>query len=205
MIPTKRLFACLFALSTVLFAGRAYSQSALIVALGDSNTAGFGVAPQQAFPAQLEALLRGTGYDVRVANAGIPGDTTQRMLGRVDAYAPPGTRIVIVQGGYNDLLMGRNPTSILANLEAIVSRLAARRITAVLCGFFNPSYDAVGSAIARRYGAVFVDGGLCYDSRYRGPDGLHMSAVGHQVIAMRLLPVMQRLLTPAGRRRGFES
>ena len=45
----------------------------------------------------------------------------------------------------------------------------------VLCGFHNQGWDAVGRALASRYGAVFVDGSACYDSRYRGPDGLHMT------------------------------
>ena len=63
----------------------------------------------------------------------------------------------------------------------------------------SSGWDAVGAAVARRYGAVFVPGGTCYDSRYRGFDGLHMNATGHQdqVIATRLLPVMQKLLAPA--------
>jgi lysophospholipase L1-like esterase len=60
----------------------------------------------------------------------------------------------------------------------------------------------IGAAVAARYGAVLVPGGACYDSTFRGPDGLHMSAAGHQVIATRLLPVMRSLLAPAQRQRG---
>ena len=60
-------------------------------------------------------------------------------------------------------------------------------------GFMGSSgWDAVGAAVARRHGAVFVPGGPCYDSRHRGFDGLHMNATEHQVIATRL-----RLLAPA--------
>ncbi len=201
VISSRRLLTGLLVLGTLLFAGNAYPQSGLIVALGDSNTAGFGVSRQEAFPAQLEAMLRTTGYDVQVANAGISGDTTRGMLARLDTYVPQGTRIVIVQGGYNDLRMGRSPAAIMANIEAILSHLAARRVRAVLCGFFNPTWDAIGHAVARTYGAVFVPGSTCYDARYRGSDGLHMSAAGHQVVAARLLPVVQALLLPARRRR----
>lgn len=99
-------FTGLLALGTVLLAGQAYSASSRIVALGDSNTAGVGVAHHEAFPAQLEALLRMKGHDVQVSNAGISGDTTQGMLSRLDSAAPQGTQIVIVQGGYNDLQRG---------------------------------------------------------------------------------------------------
>jgi acyl-CoA thioesterase-1 len=197
MVSSTCISIRLLVLSAVLSVGPAYAQSSRIVALGDSNTAGFGVGPQQAFPADLEALLRATGYDAQVVNAGVSGDTTSGMLSRLDAAAPPGTQIVIVQGGYNDRLTGRPPAAIITNIEAILARLRARQITGVVCGFFDPGWDAVGAAVARRYGAVFVPGGACYDSAYRGPDGLHMNATGHRVIATRLLPVMQKLLAPA--------
>ena len=197
MISSKRLSICLLALGTFLFVGSAHSQSALIVALGDSNTAGFGVGRQNAFPARLESMLRMTGYDVQVANAGMAGDTLRGMLARLDTYVPPGTRIAIVQGGFNDVQLGANSAALVASIEGIVSRLAARQVTTVLCGFYNPGWDTVGRALASKYGAVFVDGSYCYDSRYRGPDGLHMTATGHQVIATRLLPVIQGLLLPS--------
>jgi acyl-CoA thioesterase-1 len=203
MISSTRVFIRIVFLGAILLSGPAYAQSSRIVALGDSNTAGFGVGSQQAFPAHLEALLRATGNDAQVVNAGVSSDTTYGMLSRLDAAAPPGTQAVIVQGGYNDRLRGSPPTAIIANIEAILARLSARQIRGVVCGFFDPGWDAVGDAVARKYGAVFVPGGACYDSTYRGPDGLHMNATGHQVIATRLLPVMQRLLAPA-RRGGVE-
>ena len=105
MFSPKHVFT-LLVLSSALFAGPADAGSTRIVALGDSNTAGFGVARQEAFPAQLEAMLRGRGIDAQVSNAGISGDTTQGMLSRVDKV-PAGTQIVIVQGGYNDLRRGQ--------------------------------------------------------------------------------------------------
>ena len=195
-MSSKRAFTRLLVLSMILFAGQAYAQSTRIVVLGDSNTAGFGVAGQEAFPAQLQAMLWARGYDVLVSNAGISGDTTQGMLGRLDSVVPQGTRIVIVQGGYNDLRRGGSPAQIMANIDAILSRLRARQIRAVLCGF----YDQPWGAIARKHGAVFVPGSACYDARYRGFDGLHMTTAGHQVVAARLLPVVQRLL-PGPRQR----
>jgi hypothetical protein len=101
---------------------------------------------------------------------------------------------VIVQGGYNDLIVGTSAAALVASIDGILGHLAARRIKAVLCGFYNPGWDAIGRTIARKYGALFVDGSACYDSRYRGWDGLHMTAAGHQVVAARLLTVVERLL-----------
>jgi acyl-CoA thioesterase-1 len=145
-------------------------------------------------------MLRTAGYDVQVWNAGVTGDTFERMFARLDRYVPGGMKIVVLQGGYNDLLRRSNPAWTAGYLQAIVSRLRARQIKVVLCGFFYPDWDAVRIALAEYYGAVFVDGGSCYDRRYRGLDGLHMTAAGHQVVAGRLFAVIQRLLAPAGER-----
>ena len=194
MIFPRSLIAGLIALSTCLFAAGAHAQPALIVALGDSNTAGYGVGRENAFPARLQAMLRNSGYDVKVANAGISGDTLRNMLLRLDGYVPQGTRLVIVQGGYNDVMIGSSTAAMSASIEGILARLAARRINTVLCGFFNRGWDAAGRATARKYGATFVDGSACYDPRYRGWDGLHMTAAGHQVVAARLLPRIEGAL-----------
>ena len=207
MTLLTRLLPRLFVLGTMLSAGTAYSQATRIVALGDSNTAGYGVGGPAAFPAQLEAMLRTRGYDVEVLNAGISGDTTRGMLARLDAAVPPGTQIVIVQGGYNDLRRGSTPDVLAGNVESILARLRARHVRAVLCGFYNEPWGA----IAKRYGAAFVPSSICYDSASRGFDGLHMNARGHQVVAARLLPIVERMLlrgspareeqTPVGRAR----
>jgi acyl-CoA thioesterase-1 len=78
------------------------AQAATVVALGASNTFGKGVSRGQAYPAQLEALLRATGLNAHVVNAGINGDTTGGMLARLDRVVPKGTSVVILQPGGND-------------------------------------------------------------------------------------------------------
>jgi acyl-CoA thioesterase-1 len=190
MIIAQQVFARLTLLAALMLTWGAEAQTIRIVALGDSNTAGFGVARQEAFPARLEAMLRMNGTDAEVQNAGISGDTTHGMSRRLDGAVPEGTRIVIIQGGYNDLRRGSSPAAVAANIEAILSRLAARQIKTVLCGFYNEPWDVM----ARRYGAIFVPSSTCYDGQYRGFDGLHMNAAGHDVVAARLLPVVQRSL-----------
>ncbi|HEX2726276.1 MAG TPA: GDSL-type esterase/lipase family protein [Beijerinckiaceae bacterium] len=180
----------------LLVSSAAFAQSIRIVAIGDSNTAGFGVAREEAFPARLEALLRAAGHDAQVWNAGITGDTFYGILARLDRYVPEGIQIAIVQAGFNDMLRRTEPTLVVGHIEAILARLQARRVNTVLCGFFYPDWDAVGQALARQHGAVFVDGGSCYDGRYR-IDGLHMSPAGHQMVAARLLPVIEGLVAQA--------
>jgi acyl-CoA thioesterase-1 len=182
---------CFLSLAALLFAAPSSSQEGTIVALGDSNTSGFGVGPQNAFPSQLQGTLHKRGRTAQVINAGIPGDTFGGMLARLDASVPQGTGQVIVQGGYNDVARGIPRETSFENLDAILSRLQARGVKTVVCGFFNKKYDAVGRRIAASHRAKFVPGGTCYDPHYVGPDGLHMSATGHAVVAGRLAGVLQ--------------
>jgi acyl-CoA thioesterase-1 len=144
-----------------------------IVALGASNTSGSGqgrhpggVARDQAYPAQLEALLRARGIEAHVRNAGVPGDTTAGMLKRVDAAVPNGTQIVILQTGGNDRRRGVSGADISANVAAMTSRLEARGIKVVLLD----KLDAPAGT--------------------RDPDGQHFNAQGHAAIAAGLLPLV---------------
>src|SRR6476469_7197465 len=95
-----------FALLAMLTFGGASADAATIIALGASNTYGKGVERNQAYPAQLEAILRAKGANVRVVNAGINGDTTEGMLQRLDRTVPNGTSAVILQPGGNDRRKG---------------------------------------------------------------------------------------------------
>jgi len=177
-----------------LVCGPAFAQP-LVVALGDSNTAGYGVGQGNAFPAQLSTMLQRRGYNARIANAGISGDTFGGMLNRLDTSVPAGTRLVIVQGGYNDLIRGTPRDVIIARMQGILQQLRARRVSAILCGFFFPEWDAVGRKLAAQYGARFVPGSTCYSPSHTGPDRLHMSAQGHTVVAQRLVPVVASALS----------
>jgi acyl-CoA thioesterase-1 len=185
----------LFILAACGLAASPASSQPLIVALGDSNTAGFGVGQGNAFPAQLNAMLQRRGYNARIANAGVSGDTFGGMLSRLDASVPAGTRLVIVQGGYNDLIRGTPRDVIIARMQGILAQLRARRVPAVLCGFFFPEWDAVGRKLSAQYGARFVPGSTCYSPSHTGPDRLHMSAEGHIVVAKRLMPVVASALS----------
>jgi acyl-CoA thioesterase-1 len=137
--------------------GAASADAATIVALGASNTYGKGVARNQAYPAQLEAILRAKGLSVRVVNAGISGDTTEGMLGRLDSAVPDGTSAVILQPGGNDRRKGRPDRT-----ADIQSRLAARHIPVIMLG---------NSML----------GGLPHQS-----DGQHLTPEGYHMLAQSL-------------------
>jgi acyl-CoA thioesterase-1 len=159
-----------------------------IVALGASGIHGKGVLPSEAFPAQLENMLRAEGFNVQVINAGVDGDTTTGMLFRMDSVIPPGTKITIVQPGGNDFRSRKHGLSVdqhLANIEAIIGRLRARQVQVVLCG--DGSAEA---ALAQRYDAISMS---CSD-RSHLVDGEHLDTIGHRIVAERLLPVVERML-----------
>ena len=114
-------------LAAIFIFAVAPADAATIVALGASNTYGKGVARGQAYPAQLEAILRAKGTNVRVVNAGINGDTTEGMLRRLDQAVPKGTSAVILQPGGNDRRKGSPDRT-----SEIQSQLSARGIPVIM-------------------------------------------------------------------------
>ena len=103
-----------------------------IVAIGASNTTGFGVGEANAYPALLQALLRKKGINANVTNAGVNGDVTAGMLRRIDGAVPKGTDLVILQPGGNDLRFLGTKEARTANIAAMVARLKARHIRVIV-------------------------------------------------------------------------
>jgi acyl-CoA thioesterase-1 len=116
----------------LLAAGAVQARALTIVAIGASNTTGFGVGEQNAYPAVLQALLRKKGVQANVINAGVNGDVTAGMLRRIDTAVPKGTDIVILQPGGNDLRFFGTKAARAANIAAMVKRMRARGIRVVV-------------------------------------------------------------------------
>ena len=127
-----RLCACVIASVFVLAAAPLQARQLNIVAIGASNTTGFGVGEQNAYPAVLERLLRQKGIDAHVINAGVNGDVTTGMRNRLDAAVPKGTDIVILQPGANDLRFFGTKQARTTNIAAMVQRLHARGIRVIV-------------------------------------------------------------------------
>ena len=164
-------------LSILVLAGQPLGVQAasLVVAVGASNTSGWGVGEPAAYPARLEALLRERGLDVRVLNAGRPFDTTGGMVRRLDDAVPPDAALVVIQPGANDLRFFGSREQRTANIAAMVQRLNDRGIRSIV-------YDPVFPADHYQW------------------DGIHITAEGHARIAQELLPHVIEILKPPASR-----
>ena len=109
-------------------------QPPVIVAFGDSLTAGLGLPQDQAFPAQLEAALKARGTEATVVNAGVSGDTAAAGLARLDWALPDDASAVIIELGGNDALQGMPPEGTKQALEKIIETVQARGLPILLAG-----------------------------------------------------------------------
>jgi acyl-CoA thioesterase-1 len=148
--------AFLAALAALWLAASAAAQDErVIVAFGDSLTAGYGVAPEESYPALLGARLREAGYRYRVINAGVSGDTTAGGLRRVDWALKLKPEIALVELGANDALRGQDLEKTRANLDAIVARFEAGGARVLLLGMrLPPNY---GGRYARAFEKMYED------------------------------------------------
>jgi acyl-CoA thioesterase-1 len=179
----------------------------VIVILGDSLTAGLGVAPDEAYPARLQARLTREGYPYRVVNAGVSGDTTAGGLRRLPWVLRQRPEIVIVALGANDGLRGQSVAAMRANLTEIVRQARAAGARVLLAGMRLPpnygngyvrEFEAVFPAVARQQNVALVPfllDGVAANPALNQADGMHPNAEGQNTIADRLWPRVVRLLS----------
>jgi acyl-CoA thioesterase-1 len=127
-----RTLALLAVVAALAAARPAQARPINIVAVGASNTTGFGVGEQNAYPAVLQALLRKKGIQANVINGGVNGDVTAGMLRRIDSAVPNGTDIVILQPGGNDLRFFGTKAARAANVAAMAKRVRARGMRVII-------------------------------------------------------------------------
>jgi acyl-CoA thioesterase I len=180
----------------------------LILDFGDSLTAGYGLMPEQAFPAQLETWLRAHGVPARVVNAGVSGDTTAGGVARLDWALADKPDVVILALGSNDALRGIDPATVRANLDTMLEKINAIGAKVLLLGMQAPpnwgrSYDQAFNQIfpelASKHGAVlypFFLEGVAMKPELNQPDGLHPNERGVEVLVKRIGPVVAGLIAP---------
>jgi acyl-CoA thioesterase-1 len=196
-----------FALLSALIASPVAARTLHVVALGDSLTAGYGVAPGQAFPEVLQKVLRAKGYDVDVANAGVSGETAEDGLARFEWSVPEGTDALIVELGANDMLRGMPPEGAKAALAEILEKAKAAKIATLLTGMraapnlglaYAIKFDAIYPELASAYGVdlyPFFLEGVAADPKLNQQDGLHPTGKGVEKIVANILPAVEKLLS----------
>lgn len=178
----------------------------VLVAFGDSLTAGYEIAPEASFPAQLEKALRAEGYRIKVVNAGVSGDTTAAGLARLDWSVPQEADAVIVELGANDALRGLPPDKARANLDAILTKLKQRGLPVLLAGMVAPrnmgpeyaeAFDSIYADLAEKHEVYiypFFLEGIAGDKKLNLADGLHPNAKGVAVIVENIMPAVEDLI-----------
>ncbi len=184
-----------------------------VAALGDSLTAGYGLAPDAGLVPQLQAWLTAQGEDVVLINAGVSGDTTAGGLSRLEWTLTPQVQALIVTLGGNDMLRGLPPSESRANLEAIVKGATDRGLAVLIIGMaapgnYGPDYkvefDAIYPELAATYGALLVPsffGVLMTDTQdpanlqaLMQADGIHPNAEGVRQIVAGIGPKVRALI-----------
>jgi acyl-CoA thioesterase-1 len=196
----------LLVLQMVAGAAPSAASERVIVAFGDSLTAGLGVPADQTYPARLGERLRREGYDYKVVNAGVSGDTTAGGLRRVDWALRLKPEIVILELGVNDALRGQKLASVQANLDQLVARFQAAGARVLVAGMrLPPNYGTpYAEDFYRLFGEVararnaphvpfFLDG-VGAVPRLNQADGIHPTAEGYAMVVDHLWPYLVPLL-----------
>ncbi len=206
VIPSSLGLLLLMAIFSSL-PGHAFAAEPIrIMALGDSLTAGYGLAANESFPAQLERELNARGIPVQVINAGVSGDTTAGGLARLDWALADSPDLVILALGANDGLRAIDPEVTRANLDAILKKLTSLNLPVLVAGIYAPpnlgkeygaEFNRIFPDLAAEYNALlypFFLAGVATDPTLNQDDGIHPNAQGVTVVVQQILPFVIRLI-----------
>lgn len=192
-----------------LLPSAAQAADRLVLAFGDSLTAGYQLKPGEGFAPRLEAALRRQGMAVGVHNGGVSGDTSAAGRARLN-WVLTGLKakpdLVIVELGANDMLRGLKPAETSANLDAIITTLKGRGIPVLLAGMkaapnmgaaYRRDFDAIYPRLAKAHGVplypFFLDG-VAATPRLQLKDGMHPNPAGVDIIVRGILPAVTAAL-----------
>jgi len=181
----------------------------LVLAFGDSLTAGYGLDQGLGFAPQLQATLRRHGIAATVIDGGVSGDTSEAGKARL-GWTLDGLQrkpdLVILELGANDMLRGLDPALTEKNLDSILAELKRRQIPILFAGMraapnldpaFVERFDALYPALARRHGVAtypFFMEGVAAEKGMQQADGMHPTFAGVKRIVMGLAPAVERAL-----------
>ncbi len=201
-------FPCALAVffGTLLSAGAPAPK--IVLFLGDSLTAGYGIEPAQTFPALIQANIDARRWHFKVINAGQSGDTSAGGLSRLGWLLKNRVDVLVLELGANDGLRGLSIDVTRKNLQAIIDRSRTRfpQLKIVVAGMkvppnmgrdFESRFEAMFRELARKNNAAlipFILEGVGGVRELNLPDGIHPTAAGHRIVADRVWRVLEPIL-----------
>jgi acyl-CoA thioesterase-1 len=169
----------------------------VVLFFGTSLTAGYGLNPDQAFPALIEQKSRSEGLPIKAVNAGLSGETTAGAVRRIDWVLRTPADLVVIEAGANDALRGLPTTAAKANLERLISAVRQRQPQAKIALIqmeappnygmtYTSSFRKIYSEVASKEGLPllpFLLNGVAGIARLNQADGVHPNATGERIVA----------------------
>ena len=218
--PTKRwrgeyslgtLVACIalgFTLATAVAPALAADKRPVVLFLGTSLTAGYGLPSQEAFPALIQERIDANGLNYRVVNAGVSGDTSAGGVRRIDWILQSPVSVLVLELGANDMLRGLDPAAMRRNLVEIIERTRTKnpRVKLLIAGM--RAAPNLGADYRRKFESTYSDLAETYDAKLipflledvaarpnlNQVDGIHPTAEGHVLVAKRVWGVLGGML-----------
>jgi acyl-CoA thioesterase-1 len=185
-----------------------FQESKTILFYGDSLTAGYGLTPEQAFPALVEKMLNSNGQQYRVVNAGVSGETSAGGLSRINWILNQHIDVFILELGANDGLRGVPLSSTKENLQGIINQVRKKYpvVKIVIAGMMVP--PNMGTEYSNEFQTMFPKlandndtalipfllDGVAGDPTLNLPDGIHPNVQGHKIVAGNVMQVLQQIL-----------
>jgi acyl-CoA thioesterase-1 len=187
----------------------------VILFVGTSLTAGYGLDPSVAYPARIQEMVDAAGLDYRVVNAGVSGETSAGALRRMDWLLRQPVAVLVLETGANDGLRGQDPEATRANIQAIFDRarrqdpppqlvLVAMEALPNYGERYREHFRAIYPELAQANGAALVPfflEGVAGRAELNQADGIHPTAEGHARVAENVWKVLKPLLVEDDARR----
>jgi acyl-CoA thioesterase I len=185
----------------------------VVLFFGTSLTAGYGLEPDQAFPALIQRKAVTEGLPITAVNAGLSGETTAGAARRIDWVLRTPADLVVVEAGANDALRGLSPDAAKANIERLIAAIRQKQPRAKIVLVQMEAPPNYGAAYTQRFRAVYTDisrkeniplipfllNGVAGISRYNQADGVHPNVAGERIVADNvwagLKPIVEALST----------
>ncbi len=180
----------------------------VVLFFGDSLTAGYGLSPEEAFPALSEKQLVKNGKNVKVVNAGLSGETSAGGLTRIDWILRQPIDVFVLELGANDGLRGLPLDQTKKNLQSIIDKVKIKNpnVKILITGMMVPpnmgnaytsQFTAIFPELAKKNNATlmpFLLEGVAGNEKLNQADGIHPNIEGHKIVASNITKALSPLL-----------